>query len=119
MGLRYRVDITPLKGVRRRADIVFTSVRVAVFVDGCFWHCCPQHGTSPANNAEWWRAKLNRNVERDRETDHLLEQAGWMVVRVWEHTPPDEAASLVAGVVQSAREAQAATRAGAARPELE
>src|SRR4051812_7431931 len=75
MGLRYRVDHPPLPGLRRRADIVFTRARVAVYVDGCYWHRCPEHGTTPKNNAEWWAAKLQRNVERDRDTDRRLASA--------------------------------------------
>lgn len=96
-GLRYRVDMAPLGG-RRRADIVFTRARVAVFVDGCFWHRCPLHGTSPRNNGGWWSEKLDANVARDRATDLALTEAGWTVVRVWEH----EDAGVAAGVVQRA-----------------
>ncbi|MGI8519748.1 MAG: very short patch repair endonuclease [Actinomycetota bacterium] len=96
-GLRYRVDLAPLKGLRRRADVVFTRHRLAVFVDGCFWHRCPLHGTSPKNNADWWRVKLDRNVERDKNTDAALAGAGWTVVRVWEH----EEAKVAADRVQS------------------
>jgi DNA mismatch endonuclease (patch repair protein) len=94
-GLRYRVDIGPLAGLRRRADVVFTRQRLAVFVDGCFWHRCPDHGTDPKNNADWWRAKLDGNVRRDRDTDAVLAAAGWLVVRVWEHTEPARAADIV------------------------
>ena len=82
-------------GLRRKADIVFTRRRVAVFVDGCFWHCCPEHGTMPASNAEWWETKLRRNVDRDAETNRLLIDAGWTVVRVWEHEDVDVAALIV------------------------
>lgn len=84
-GLRFRVDQAPLSDMRRRADIVFTRQRVAVFVDGCFWHCCPMHATWPKNNAAWWRAKLETNQRRDRDTDRRLSEAGWGVVRIWEH----------------------------------
>ncbi len=94
-GLRYRVDVAPLPGLRRRADVVFSRARVAVFVDGCFWHRCPQHGTSPKNNADWWRSKLEHNVQRDRHTDQALRQAGWQVLRVWEHEEPQLAARRV------------------------
>ena len=100
-GLRYRVDRPPLPGMRRRADLVFSGTRVAVFVDGCFWHRCPVHGTSPKNNADWWRDKLDRNVLRDRETDAALEAAGWTVLRFWEHDSADEAAGRVAQEVRS------------------
>jgi DNA mismatch endonuclease (patch repair protein) len=84
LGLRYRVDTSPLGG-RRRADVVFTKQRVAVFVDGCFWHVCPVHGTTPKSNSEFWEAKLTANQRRDRATDTELIAAGWRVVRVWEH----------------------------------
>ena len=103
-GLRFRVDQLLVPGLRRRADIVFRPVRVAVFVDGCFWHVCPEHQTWPKSNAEWWRQKLQRNVERDRQTDDALRAAGWYVIRVWEHENPADAASQIAAVVRSRRE---------------
>ena len=90
-GYRYRVDYRPLPRLRRRADLVFTKQRVAVFVDGCFWHCCPEHGTTPKSNADYWIPKLARNVERDRETDARLAESDWKVIRVWEHEPVEEA----------------------------
>lgn len=99
LGLRYRVGTAPLPGLRRRADVVFTRRRIAVFVDGCFWHRCPDHGTQPKNNPNWWRAKLDRNVERDRHTDAALLAAGWHVVRVWEHEDPSAAAAAIAAQV--------------------
>jgi DNA mismatch endonuclease, patch repair protein len=85
LGLRYRVDHAIIPGVRRRADVVFTRARVAVFVDGCFWHGCPDHGTKPKANAVWWAEKLAANQRRDRETNEKLCTAGWNVIRVWEH----------------------------------
>jgi len=100
-GLRYRVDTAPLPGVRRRADVVFTRARVAVFVDGCLWHSCPLHATSPTANAAWWRTKLDTTVQRDRDTDASLVEAGWLVVRVWEHEPPTETADRVANAYTS------------------
>jgi DNA mismatch endonuclease (patch repair protein) len=86
-GLRYRVDhpIRCDEGRPIRPDIVFTRQRLAVFVDGCFWHGCPEHCVMPKANRLFWRRKLERNIERDRETDRRLEAAGWCVVRVWEH----------------------------------
>jgi len=84
-GLRFRVNYRQLPG---RPDIAFTRARIAVFVDGCFWHRCPEHGILPRNNREWWRAKLERNVARDREKDDLLRKAGWVVVHLWEHEDP-------------------------------
>lgn len=86
-GLRYRVDYAPMGG-RRRADIVFTRRRIAVFIDGCFWHSCPLHGTQPRRNANYWEPKLRGNVERDRDTDARLIAAGWRVLRFWEHEDP-------------------------------
>lgn len=99
LGFRFRVDAQPVRDVRRRADIVFGPAKVAVFVDGCFWHRCPDHGSIPATNADYWIPKLERNVERDRETTILLKQAGWRVIRVWEHQAPDAAARRIAAVV--------------------
>lgn len=90
-GWRFRVDIAPLPGLRRRADIVFTRRHVAVYVDGCFWHSCPRHGTIPKNNRDWWIAKLRANTERDRDTVNRLSEAGWITLRLWAHTPVDEA----------------------------
>ncbi|MEU0312304.1 very short patch repair endonuclease [Nocardioides sp. NPDC006273] len=101
-GLRYRVD-APLPGMpRRRADLLFTRAKVAVMVDGCFWHSCPVHGTMPSNNGEWWAAKLARNIERDRETDVHLASLGWVVVRVWEHEDMISAGERIAHVVRLA-----------------
>jgi DNA mismatch endonuclease (patch repair protein) len=95
-GLRYRKDYRlDLDGGRVRPDIAFTARRVAVFVDGCFWHVCPEHGTQPANNTWYWGPKLTRNVERDRAADAALAAAGWQVVRIWEHVPLDAAVSAV------------------------
>ena len=94
-GVRYFVDRAPMKGVRRRADLVFPRRKVAVYVDGCFWHSCPQHATFPKNNAQWWAEKLAGNVTRDRNTDSTLTDAGWTVVRIWEHENPVVAADRV------------------------
>lgn len=90
-----------LLGDRRTADIVFPRARVAVFVDGCFWHSCPLHGTQSRTNSEWWQEKLLRNQRRDRQTDRDLLNAGWVVVRVWEHERPTEAADKVEFVIRS------------------
>ncbi|MEU7514933.1 very short patch repair endonuclease [Streptomyces sp. NPDC042898] len=109
-GLRYRVHRRPLKGVRREADIVFGPAKVAVFVDGCFWHACPEHATWPKRNSEFWRTKIEKNRTRDANTDARLEAAGWVSVRVWEHEAADEAAARVAAVVE-ARKALLRTRA--------
>lgn len=98
-GLRYRVDVPPVQGSRRRADMVFSRVKVAVWIDGCFWHRCPLHGTFPKSNRDWWIEKLARNVERDRDTDLLLQAQGWVSHRVWEHEDPEMAADVIARLV--------------------
>jgi DNA mismatch endonuclease (patch repair protein) len=103
MGLRYLVDRQPLAGLRRRADLVFPRARVAVYIDGCFWHSCPEHGTSPRNNGAWWVAKLDANRARDADTDRRLGEAGWAVLRVWEHEDPAVAARRVAEAVRLRR----------------
>lgn len=98
-GLRYRVDFRPVSTLRRKADIVFTRTKVAVFVDGCYWHNCPEHGGHPKANADWWRAKFAMNEGRDRDTDVKLMAAGWIVVRVWEHENPADAVDKIIGVL--------------------
>jgi DNA mismatch endonuclease (patch repair protein) len=87
---------------RRRADIAFTRRHIAVFVDGCFWHACPEHGTAPASNAAWWTAKLETNVRRDRDTDARLAGTGWMALRFWEHQDAVTAADAIEAVVRGA-----------------
>lgn len=100
-GLRYRVDRPLVLDDRRvRPDLVFSGARVAVFVDGCFWHRCPVHATHPKANADYWQAKFDRNVARDRGDDAALRSAGWTVVRIWEHEDPDEAAVRVEAVLR-------------------
>jgi len=99
-GLRFRVNHPRLPG---RPDIAFTAARIAVFVDGCFWHSCPDHSVLPKNNRDWWRSKLERNVERDREKDTQLETLGWTVVHVWEHEEPPEAAEAIEQLWRSVR----------------
>jgi len=99
-GLRYRVEY-PVPGMaRRRIDVAFTRTRVAVLIDGCFWHGCPKHATRPKANAEWWREKLDRNMARDRETTEHLIARGWTVLRFWEHESPDTVAARVAATVE-------------------
>jgi DNA mismatch endonuclease (patch repair protein) len=108
IGLRYRVDTAPLPGLRRRADIVFGPVQVAVFIDGCFWHGCTEHGNPhPASNSWYWPAKIAGNRERDRDTDRRLAEAGWAVVRAWEHEPVAEVAARVADLVADRRTSRA------------
>ncbi len=94
-GLRYRVDYTPLPELRRRVDVAFVRARVAVNVNGCFWHGCTRDRAIPRTNARWWAAKIARNRARDRQTARLLRGAGWHLVRVWEHEPPATAAGRV------------------------
>ena len=95
LGLRYRVAYAVPGQRRRTIDVAFTRYRVAVFVDGCFWHGCPAHGTRPAANAEWWRTKLAANRARDEDTTALLQHAGWTVLRFWEHEQPEHVAETV------------------------
>jgi DNA mismatch endonuclease (patch repair protein) len=99
-GMRFRVDYSPLAD-RRRADIVFTRARVAVFIDGCFWHSCPDHASVPRSNQDYWIPKFRRNVERDRETDADLLTAGWTVLRFWEHEDPSTVAESIRAVLRS------------------
>jgi DNA mismatch endonuclease (patch repair protein) len=95
-GLRYRIHVPVIAKPRRIADIAIKALRVAVFVDGCFWHGCPLHATWPKGNAEFWRAKIVANKERDQDTDKRLRAAGWKVLRVWAHEPPEQAANRIA-----------------------
>ncbi|MGW1540473.1 very short patch repair endonuclease [Streptomyces sp. NPDC002309] len=98
-GLRYRVEY-PVPGMpRRRIDVAFPRAKVAVLIDGCFWHGCPQHATQPKANADWWRQKLDRNMARDRETTEHLRAMGWTVLRFWEHVPTEEVAATVRAAV--------------------
>lgn len=100
-GLRFRKDFRlTVNGLAVRPDIVFTRARVAVFVDGCFWHRCPLHAQAPKANGKWWREKLDRNVARDRRNDAALTEAGWTVIRVWEHESSADAAQLIDCVVR-------------------
>jgi len=94
-GLRYRVDAKPEDDLRRRADILFRRRRVAVFIDGCYWHGCPEHYTAPKANAEFWRAKVERNRERDAETTAVLQERGWTVLRFWTHDRPEDVADHI------------------------
>src|SRR5262245_16897691 len=103
LGLRYRIDASPIPGTRRRADVVFRRAHVAVFVDGCFWHGCPLHGTWPKKNARWWRQKIETNRRRDADTDRQLVEAGWSVVRVWSHDDVVETAKRIVRLVRRQR----------------
>jgi DNA mismatch endonuclease, patch repair protein len=106
-GLRFRKNYPVATSSRRvRTDIAFPRQRVAIFVDGCFWHMCPRHGRVPRSNVEYWSAKLRRNVERDRVVDKLLLATGWKVLRIWEHEAAETAASAVAATVAESGRAQ-------------
>jgi DNA mismatch endonuclease (patch repair protein) len=104
LGLRYRVDTRPLPGLRRKADVLFRRARVAVYIDGCFWHGCPLHATWPKQNAAFWLDKIETNRRRDADTDRRLAEAGWLVIRVWEHEDPAEAAGRIAAAVRARTE---------------
>jgi DNA mismatch endonuclease (patch repair protein) len=103
LGLRYRVSSAPVKGLRRTADLVFPTERVAVFLDGCFWHGCPQHHTVAVTNSTYWSDKVTANRARDADTDRRLAEAGWIAVRIWEHDDPGEAATRVKDVILTRR----------------
>lgn len=98
-GLRYRVAAKPLPGLRRTADIVFRPAKVAVFIDGCYWHGCPEHYVSPKTNPGYWSDKVARNMARDRDTDKQLQAAALTVLRFWEHDPAEECAVKIAATV--------------------
>lgn len=102
IGLRYRVGYVVLRKPRRIADVAFPGRKIAVFVDGCFWHGCPEHATWPKRNAEFWRQKIEANRRRDADTSVRLEAAGWMVLRFWSHESPVEAAVAIARAVAKA-----------------
>jgi DNA mismatch endonuclease (patch repair protein) len=105
LGLRYRVSARPLASVRRTADLVFTTEKVAVFLDGCFWHGCLTHHTVAAANARFWADKVKDNRTRDRDTDSQLVAAGWVSVRIWEHEDPIQAAERIHALVHARRAA--------------
>ena len=101
LGLRYRVHRRPVPSLRRTADVVFGPARVAVFIDGCFWHGCPEHGHVPSASRWYWSAKIERNRLRDADTSQQLETAGWHVVRVWEHEDAEQAATRIAATIRN------------------
>ncbi|MFB7467982.1 very short patch repair endonuclease [Streptomyces sp. NPDC056224] len=103
-GLRYRIAARPLPGLRRTADLVFRPTKVAVFVDGCYWHGCPEHYVSPRTNPGYWSEKVARNIARDRDTDQKLMEAGWLVLRFWEHEDSGHCAEEIADAVRERQE---------------
>lgn len=102
-GIRYRVNSVPVLGLRTRADLVWKGLRLAVFIDGCFWHGCPEHATRPKANEAWWAEKLDTNVQRDRRTDRELTSRGWTVLRFWEHEQPETAADAICATLSELR----------------
>jgi len=109
-GFRFRLFIPVPARPRRTIDIAFMRERVAVMVDGCFWHACPLHRTQPSNNGEWWTKKLQTNVARDLDSTLALEQGGWAVIRVWEHENPVQAVDAIEALVTLRRAGFAATK---------
>ncbi|MEV7621757.1 very short patch repair endonuclease [Actinoplanes sp. NPDC089786] len=105
-GLRYRINARPLTGVRRTADVVFPRLQIAVFVDGCYWHGCPDHYRPSRANQQFWQTKIEGNKARDAETDRLLADAGWASIRVWEHEVPQPAADRVETAVRGTPEVE-------------
>jgi DNA mismatch endonuclease (patch repair protein) len=106
-GVRYRVNLRiKAEGGPVRPDVTFPRRRLAVFVDGCFWHRCPEHGLLPKSNTQYWAPKLNMNVVRDQSVNERLSRGGWSVIRVWEHEDPSEAASRVLAAYRSRGGAQ-------------
>jgi DNA mismatch endonuclease, patch repair protein len=99
-GLRYRVDARPMPSVRHTANMVFTRARVAAFIDGCWWHGCPEHYRPPASNVRYWASKVTGNRDRDQLADEVLAAVGWAVVRAWEHVAPEAVASRIAAAVR-------------------
>lgn len=111
-GLRYRVDYRVVPVLRTRVDIAFTKQHVAVFIDGCFWHRCPEHGTMPKQNIEYWRPKLEGNAQRDVSTNESLTALGWSVLRFWEH---ESAAEVARRIIEAVSARRSESRAAAAR----
>ena len=102
-GHRFRVHYPVPERTRRTIDIAFTRWRVAIFLDGCFWHGCPLHGTMPKRNAEFWTSKIQQNQERDAQTTLALVDAGWQVLRVWEHERPELVITRIQSVIERIR----------------
>jgi DNA mismatch endonuclease, patch repair protein len=105
VGYRYRVNVhLHVPGRRVRPDLVFTKWRLAVFVDGCYWHRCPEHGRLPSDPTGYWAVKLQRNVDRDSAVDRALEISGWRVLRIWEHIPVGQAVAMVEDAIRKERD---------------
>ena len=102
-GLRYRVAARPLPELRRTADLLFRPAKVAVFIDGCFWHGCAEHYAEPRTNTDYWSAKVERNMQRDVDTNRRLREAGWVVLRYWEHESVDQITREIIDIVEARR----------------
>ncbi|MAU84676.1 MAG: very short patch repair protein [Gordonia sp.] len=102
-GIRFRTDVKLEKDLRTRADIAWRGAKLAIFIDGCFWHGCPEHATRPAANADWWAHKLDQNIARDRRTDATLTERGWTVRRFWEHEDAGQVANEIVELLSRLR----------------
>lgn len=102
-GMRFRKHVRPVRGLACTVDVVFPTEKLAVFIDGCYWHSCPEHASSPITNGDWWRGKLAATRERDVRNTQSLKDAGWTVLRVWEHEDAEAAAAHVSEVLQRMR----------------
>lgn len=102
-GLRFRKHLRPIPGLPCTVDVAFPRERLAIFVDGCFWHSCPDHGSYPISNGDWWRAKLDATRRRDEHNGKALTEAGWTVLRIWEHDDLDSAVAEVAATLERLR----------------
>jgi DNA mismatch endonuclease (patch repair protein) len=109
-GFRYRVAARPIPNLRRTADVVFRPTKVAVFIDGCYWHGCPEHYVPPKTNPGYWSEKVAKNIARDRDTDQRLKEAGWTVLRFWEHESPVDCALKIADTVIALRQKKSTPR---------
>ena len=99
MGLRYRLK----SGVPGRPDLVFPAARVAVFVDGCQWHCCPDHWVRPKSNTDFWDRKFEKNRNRDAHVNELLKEQGWRVLRFWEHEVEKNCSTVAKNIIQAVK----------------
>jgi DNA mismatch endonuclease (patch repair protein) len=107
-GFRFRKHVRPLPGLRCEPDVIFPRFRLAIFVDGCWWHSCPEHGMLPREHGAWWAEKLQRTKDRDRRNDRALRSAGWTVLRVWEHESLQEAVYRVRSTLDQLRKREGA-----------
>ncbi|MBD1320573.1 very short patch repair endonuclease [Gordonia hankookensis] len=118
-SVRFRVDVKPESDLRAKGDIVWRGLKLIVFIDGCFWHGCPEHATRPRANAEWWAEKLDNNVRRDRRTDADLSDRDWHVLRFWEHEDPNEVADVICAKLDELRSAGRSQRFSSRAPEAQ